>query len=564
MKKTHLTILLLLFITKALAQSGQSEFKDLYISKIPKPTAPANLEISDVVFSDSNGNSNNILDADESAEITFTLVNKGKGDAYNLLLEIVEQNNIKGIQFSKTQTTENLAAGKSKTITVPVSASRVLQSGKANFKITVTEGNHFDADPFQISFVTQEFKNPLITIADYSFTNNDEEGKIALGKVVNLKMIIQNQGQGNASNIIIDLKNPDNVYPANETHFEIPSLKPNESKEINYEFFANRKYSGNEIPIQINITESYGKYGLSKSLAISLIQTLAKTQKIDVNAQLDAPIAIQQIMLGSDVDRNIPITANKKTNCFALIIGNEDYTKYQSGINSESNVEFAINDARIFKEYCIKAIGIPEENINYITNATSGQMKQGLDKLNKLMKYSNGKSELIFYYAGHGLPDPISHEPYLIPVDVSGNNIQNAIKLNEVYSALTEYPAPRVTVYLDACFSGGGRNQGLISARAVKIQPKAGSLKGNIVVFSASSKEQISSPYKDKYHGLFTYYLLKKLQETKCDVSYAELADYLKREVGLNAVKINSKEQNPQVNISPNIDKTWESWRVNN
>jgi WD40 repeat protein len=532
-------------------------------SSVPKPNAPADLEVSNIIFNDSKGNGNNILDADERAEISFTLSNNGKGVAYNLLLEIDELNNIKSIQFDKTQRLGNLAAGKSKTIKITLSSGRSLQSGKAKFKVKIKEGNYFDADPFEISFVTQEFKKPIIAIADYSFTNNEGEGKITLGKIVTLKMIIQNQGQGDASNIIVDIKNPDNVYPGSETQFVFSKLKPNESKEVNYEFFANKRYSGSEIPIQVNVVESHGKYGITKTLAVSLTQTLAKTHKIDVDGEPDTQIAIQQFMLGAEVDRNIPVTTKIKTNCYALIIGNEDYTKYQSGITSESNVEFAINDARIFKEYCIKTIGIPEENITYMINATSGQMHQGLDKLNKLAKNSDGKAELIFYYAGHGLPEENSHESYLMPVDVSGYNIEGAMKLSKVYGTLTEYAASRVTVFLDACFSGGGRNQGLIAARGVRIRPKADLLRGNIVVFSASSGEQISSPYREKQHGLFTYYLLKRLQDTKGNISYKELADYLQSEVGLNAVKVNSKEQNPQVNISPDINSIWESWKVN-
>ncbi len=48
-------------------------------SVVPKPTAPANLEIKTISFSDKKGNQNNILDANEKTEIEFTLLNSGKG-----------------------------------------------------------------------------------------------------------------------------------------------------------------------------------------------------------------------------------------------------------------------------------------------------------------------------------------------------------------------------------------------------------------------------------------------------------------------------------------------------
>ena len=61
-----------------------SSAKEVDISTTPRPRAPANLEISDVTFSDQYGNSNSILDADEEAEIRFTLSNVGKGNAHGL------------------------------------------------------------------------------------------------------------------------------------------------------------------------------------------------------------------------------------------------------------------------------------------------------------------------------------------------------------------------------------------------------------------------------------------------------------------------------------------------
>lgn len=263
----------------------------------------------------------------------------------------------------------------------------------------------------------------------------------------------------------------------------------------------------------------------------------------------------------SDVDNDIPDLGLNNQNRFALIIGNEDYASQQTELTAESNVDFARNDASAFEEYATKVLGIPKENITLLLDATTGKMKQSLDKLSLLAKNSYGNAEIFFYYAGHGLPDDITKEPYLIPVDVSGSNISNGIKLMDVYSKLTEYPCKRITVFLDACFSGGARSQGLIAARGVKIRPKASVLKGNLVVFSASSEEQSSLGYKDKEHGFFTYFLLQKLKESKGKINYLELSDYLTRQVGLKSVSINNKEQNPQTNVSPDVMEIWQTWK---
>jgi hypothetical protein len=243
-----------------------------------------------------------------------------------------------------------------------------------------------------------------------------------------------------------------------------------------------------------------------------------------------------------------------------LIIGNEDYSEFQLDLSKEANVEFAVNDAKVFKDYCEKTFGLFSENITYIPNATYSRMKQGIDKINKLLKNSNGDLDIYFYYAGHGLPDEQTKEPYLIPVDVNGTNIKNGIKLQEVYSALTEFKANSVTFFIDACFSGGARNQELVSDRGPKIVPKYDYLKGNAVSFAASNGNQSSSAYRAKNHGIFTYFLLKAIQDSKGQITYKELFENVKSKVSFESVRINNKEQQPQINVSSELEDKWQKW----
>ncbi|OFX20860.1 MAG: hypothetical protein A2041_02980 [Bacteroidetes bacterium GWA2_31_9b] len=264
----------------------------------------------------------------------------------------------------------------------------------------------------------------------------------------------------------------------------------------------------------------------------------------------------------SDVDINIPYTERKNESKYALIIGNEDYNSYQMGLNTESNVDYAVNDAQTFKMYAKSTLGIPDENIIYLENAKAVEMSRAIKTLTSVIKNTNGKGDILFYYAGHGFPDEIEKEPYLIPVDVSGSDLQFAVKLADLYKQLTEYPSQKVTVILDACFSGGARNQSLVAARGVKVKPKDNILKGNIVVFTASSGEQSSLSYKDKNHGLFTYYLLKKIKETNGNISYKELSDYLTEQVSIKSALINQKEQNPQTLISVTAKDYWQNWII--
>jgi len=265
----------------------------------------------------------------------------------------------------------------------------------------------------------------------------------------------------------------------------------------------------------------------------------------------------------SDVDVNIPKIDKKYDYRFALIIGNEDYSSYQTGLSTESNVPFAVHDAEIFKQYSINTLGIPVDNIKFITNGKTVELHRAFSSLYSTIKNSNSSAEIFVYYAGHGYPDEISKDAYIIPVDVSGKDLEFAIKLSEVYSNLSKYPSKRIIVFLDACFSGGARNQSLLASRGVRIKPKTGIINGNIVIFSATSDEQSALAYNAKSHGLFTYYLLNKIKITKGNVTLGELERYLKEQVGIKSSFINSLEQNPKVNVSYEIRDTYKTLILN-
>ena len=255
----------------------------------------------------------------------------------------------------------------------------------------------------------------------------------------------------------------------------------------------------------------------------------------------------------SDVDANIPINKTSNKNSFAVIIGNENY-------ENEIPVKYAINDAQTVKEYAINTLGIPEKQVHYKKDATFTTMLDEIEWLNNIAKAFENEARIIFYYAGHGMPDEATKSSYLLPVNGTSSRTRTAIKVDELYAKLTEHPTKQVTVILDACFSGSSRNGMIATGRGVKVKPKDNLLQGNLVVFSAVSGDETAHPYDEKQHGVFTYFLLKKLKETNGNISYKDLSDYITTEVTRLSV-INNKEQNPWINASDDIESEWENWR---
>jgi hypothetical protein len=302
-------------------------------------------------------------------------------------------------------------------------------------------------------------------------------------------------------------------------------------------------------------------------LNLELKKVIQSAKNISIEGEYSKATIINEASLSSDVDKNIPTDTAVNNYKYALIIGNENYSKYQSGLKAESNVEFAINDAFVFKKYAENTLGVPEDHITYITDALSTKMKLELDKLVALSNIESLKNniEIIFYYAGHGFPDKETEKGYLIPVDVTGSSITNGVALSELYKKLSNENIKKASIFLDACFSGGGRNEGLAPGRGIMIKSKDEVIQnGNLVVFTASTGDQKSYTFKEKGHGMFTYYLLKKLQETKGDVSFDELAKYIKDNVEQNSLLKNNALQNPSILVSSQISEIWKNWSLKN
>lgn len=254
-----------------------------------------------------------------------------------------------------------------------------------------------------------------------------------------------------------------------------------------------------------------------------------------------------------NLDENIPVTNLNAENTFAVIIGNESY---QGAIK----VPYAENDAKTFAAYCEKTLGLPKRNIRIYTNATYGTMVNAVSRIKGIATVYKGKLNIIFYYSGHGIPNENTHEAFLLPTDADGRNTDICYSLNKLYTELGNLKAERILVLLDACFSGATKGEEMIvPARGVAIKPKANTILGNIVVFSAANGKETAFPYEEGKHGMFTYYLLKKIQETKGNITLGSLSEYVTTEVRKSSLVVNEKIQTPTTIVSTKLLGSWKS-----
>lgn len=284
------------------------------------------------------------------------------------------------------------------------------------------------------------------------------------------------------------------------------------------------------------------------------------TKKTSPYTQIEKPQqpvnSVVQQRVFSDVDIVKPNKDFDNDKTFAIIIANEKYQEVEP-------VEYAENDGQTFHDYCTNILNIPESNIHFRKNATLNNMLSELDWIQKVCTAFEGKAKVIIYYAGHGIPDEATGSSFILPVDGNGINVKTGFSLSSFYGTLASIPTMNITVFIDACFSGAQRNGNMLaSARGVAIKAKPTTLAGNIVVFSAAQGDETAYPYKEKNHGLFTYFLLKGLKESNGKMPLGELEDYIRQNVAQQSIIVNSKSQTPSVSCSSSLQDKWRNFEL--
>jgi uncharacterized caspase-like protein len=523
---------------------------------------------AEVVLIEPSGNK--ILDAEENASLEVKIFNSGTASAQNVKMTVKATPDI-GFTYDKIGQMNTVKAGEYQTSVINLVADKTLDDGEISFDISFTEQRGFPAAPIKLTISTEKFKAPKLQFVEAGITEmqGNSNNIIENGELIKVAALIQNKGQGKAESVVATIKIDDtniiavqtSTYPLSQS---FDTLAAGEARIITFLFSVNWNYTGSDVlPISITLSESRSEYGGDFPSGLSMKTQNLATQDVKLEGIHSEDIEIEDVSLSIDVDANIPDNDNINSNRYALIIGNENYSEYQKGLTTTSDVEYALRDAQYFKKYAEKLFGIPASNIIELYDGQKYQMERDITAFMRLAQLADGEAELYVFYAGHGFPDESTKEAYIMPVDIGGTDVTNGIKLSDFYQTLTSVPCKKVTVFLDACFSGGGRSEGLVPARSgIRISTNETTLSGNLVVFTSSTGDQISLPYSDKQHGMFTYFLLKSLQDSKGDITYGDLADMIISKVQTSSITINKNEQNPQINISPDVEEIWETWTI--
>jgi len=244
---------------------------------------------------------------------------------------------------------------------------------------------------------------------------------------------------------------------------------------------------------------------------------------------------------------------------WALIIGIDKYPNLP-----QYQLNWSVADAEAFANLLSSKFGFEKDNITILKNeqATKANI---MEKLNSYAdtKLVSHEDCVLFYFSGHGqtvsLPRGSGEMGFIIPYDAKISDLsdepnlaeyrQYCIDMNELNNAAKTIPAKHIIFIVDSCYSGLVLNstRGFFNTNIPRYLSRVASAETQQMI-TAGGKGELSEERPDLGHGVFTYKLLKGLDEDLADtnddgiITGTELSTYL-----MSAVQeMTDGKQNPR------------------
>ena len=336
-----------------------------------------------------------------------------------------------------------------------------------------------------------------------------------------------------------------------ESILEVNNSQPNDAGE----FVIYVKTKANLASLKIN-GEDYG--GRSDgTYSIQKIIRAGQAEQYTVVAQdFNGKINSKVVAVSRSLADSKPIFAalnpaqvkrQPERDAVAIVIGIANYKNLP-------RADFANDDARVFYDYAIRALGVKPENIKLLVDSDADEV--GIYRAFKTWLPSKVRSttDVYVYYSGHGLPTADGQGLYLLPQPADRDFVdKTAITQAEINAAIQSAKPKSVTIFLDACYSGQARTGEtlLASARPVSLKVATSVFPDSFTVITASRADQISNSSPELKHGIFSYYLMRGMEgdaDANRDgrITVGEMQVYLAENVSRQAGMMN-RRQEPQL-----------------
>ncbi|OGR07756.1 MAG: hypothetical protein A2511_03500 [Deltaproteobacteria bacterium RIFOXYD12_FULL_50_9] len=280
----------------------------------------------------------------------------------------------------------------------------------------------------------------------------------------------------------------------------------------------------------------------------------------EAKAALEKPAPKADEEFKPTVEFVFPKARDENRDAVAVIIGNKDYEESEKNV---PDVKFAHNDAEAMNRFVIESLGYREGNVLLILDATQADLVATFgtkdDYKGRLFDWIRpGKSDVFVYYSGHGAPSLHDGSSFLLPVDADPMKVElTGYKLETFYDNLNKINARKVTIVLDACFSGSS-SEGVIVKNASSISLRVVDPKklASATIFTASDSSEVASWDDKAKYGLFTRHFLegvtgkadgKGFGDGDGKVELSEMKTFLESEVTYDARRQYGRDQHPRI-----------------
>lgn len=338
-----------------------------------------------------------------------------------------------------------------------------------------------------------------VLIMDYKF--NTTSDKVSIGKPVTMTVNLTNVGKKDAANLKIEYILPQNVEVVDFK--TISSLKAGEEKLLTLQFFANKNYSDQNIPVRFVITGA----------------DITNVNDFELSVAIDRPVSFEiekalaqnysDFRGGDDPLKGLNVAQAMKSvqvgDYYALIIGIDQYS------GEWPRLKNAVNDARSVAQTLSTKYTFQYLKTLYDNQATRDNI---LKEFEWLMHNAKSNDNVFIYYSGHGEYMQNMDRGFWVPVDASSKTISGYISNEDIKSLLSGIGSKHTLLVTDACFSGD-----IFRGKTMTI-PYDNSTKYYQKVYSLNSRKALTSggvePVLDKGkegHSVFAYYFLQALNK---------------------------------------------------
>jgi hypothetical protein len=493
-------------------------------------------------------NNNGILEVSEKPHIKFKIENKGKGQAYDIVVRAVVENRIKGLSVEKEINIGNLQEFGEQEVSIPVSLDETLESMAGTFVVTIKEGNGHDPTPLRVNFQTRGVEQySYIMVMSHAFSS--ATGKADIGAPITMKLTLKNTSKGVANNVKVNYLFPEKVLAVDKLSETIEELGPGDEKEVSVQFYADKGYEAPKIAVGLNLEGVAFTNASDLVLALRVNETLPGAVSFSAEEIDETTAAVEAATEtlyrgGGDPLKGLNVSTRAKEmtigNYYALIIGIDKYS------GTWTPLQNAVSDAKAVEALLRSKYKFDQFRTLYNEQATRTKI---IAELEYLIANAKPNDNVFIYYSGHGEFKKEMNRGYWVPVDAKTNSTSNYISNSDLQDFIKAIPSKHTLLVSDACFSGD-----IFRGNTVSV-PFEESEKYYKEVHNLASRQAITSggiePVMDggkDGHSVFAYYFLRTLRSN--GNKYFDAGQlYTKLKIPV----INNSEQTPK--ISP-IKKT--------